>query len=166
MKGVGKFGEVMAGEKGAADYVASFEKLTRVIHSGSQKKAILDLLVRELRRGFPTYNWVGVYAVEGEDLVLKAWSGPRPTQHVRIPMGAGICGLAARTQETVVVEDVSKDPRYIECFAETRAEVVVPIVRDGVALGEIDIDSEELDAFGPEDVDFLERIAAELSTVL
>ena len=81
-------------------------------------------------------------------------------------MGAGICGLAARTQETVVVEDVSKDPRYIECFAETRSEVVVPIVRDGVALGEIDIDSEELDAFSPEDVEFLERIAMELSTVL
>src|SRR5436309_1191092 len=82
----------MAGEKGAADYVASFEKLTRVVHSGSQKKAILDLLVRELRRGFPAYNWVGVYAVEGEDLVLKAWSGPRPTQHVRIPMGRASAG--------------------------------------------------------------------------
>ena len=166
MKGVGKFGEVMAGEKGAADYAASLEKLTRVVRSGSQPKAILDFLVRELRRGFPIYSWVGVYIVEGDDLVLKAWSGPHATQHVRIPIGAGICGLAARTRETVVVEDVSKDPRYLECFPETRSEIVVPIVRDGAALGEIDIDSDELDAFASEDRDLLERIAGELANVL
>ena len=166
VKGVGKFGEVMAGEKGEADYVASFEKLFRIVHSGSQPKAILDFLVRELRRGFPHHNWVGVYVVEGDDLVLRAWNGPRPTQHVRIPIGKGICGLAARSRETVVVDDVSKDPRYLECFAETRSEIVVPIVRDGVALGEIDIDSEELSAFTPDDREFLERVAGELSKIL
>jgi L-methionine (R)-S-oxide reductase len=166
MKGVGKFGEVMAGDKGEADYEAALEKLHRVIHSGSQPKAILDFLVRGLRREFPAYTWVGVYLVEGDELVLKAWSGPRPTQHVRIPIGQGICGLAARTGETVVVGDVSKDPRYMECFPETRSEIVVPILRDGVAIGEIDIDSDALEAFGPEDREFLERLAGELANVL
>jgi len=166
VKGVGKFGEVMAGEKGPADYEVSLEKLHRVVRSGSQPKAILDFVAKELRRTFPHYNWVGVYAVEGDDLVLRAWSGPHATQHVRIPIGEGICGLAARTNETVVIGDVSKDPRYLECFPETRSEIVVPILRDSVAIGEIDIDSDALDAFGPVDRTFLEELADELSKVL
>src|SRR3989442_343818 len=166
VKGVGKFGEVMAGEKGKAEYGASLEKLHRVVHSGSQPKAILDFLVRGLRRGFPPYNWVGGYPIEGDKLVLKAWSGPHPTQHVRIPIGQGICGLAARTRETVVVGDVSADPRYLECFPETRSEIVVPILRQGVAIGEIDIDSNELDAFSNEDRALLEDLAGELAKVL
>ncbi len=166
MKGVGKFGEVMAGDKGEADYDASLEKLERVIRSGSRPSAILDFLAKELRRAFPHYTWVGVYLVEGEELALKAWSGPHATQHVRIPIGEGICGLAARAQETVVVGDVSKDPRYLECFPETRSEIVVPILRDATAIGEIDIDSDTLEAFGPDDEAFLERLAAGLAKVL
>ncbi len=166
VKGVGKFGEVMAGEKGEADYEASFEKLRRVIHSGSRPSAILDFLVKELRRGFPRYSWVGLYVVEGDEFVLKAWNGPHATQHVRIPIGQGICGVAAETKETVVVGDVSKDPRYLECFPETRSEIVVPILRDGKAIGEIDIDSNALEAFGREDSQFLERLAAELARAL
>ncbi len=166
MKGVGKFGEVMAGEKGEADYEASFEKLARVARSGSRPSAIVDFVAKDLRRAFPHYTWTGVYMVEGGDLVLKSWSGEHATQHVRIPIGEGICGLAARTKETVIVGDVSKDPRYLECFPETRSEIVVPILRDGTAIGEIDIDSSDLDAFGPKDRAFLERLAAELAKAL
>ena len=166
MKGVGKFGEVMADEKGPADFGASLDKLRRVVRSGSQTKAILDFVVKELRRTFPHYSWVGIYLVEGDELVLRAWSGAHATQHVRIPIGQGICGLAARTNETVVVGDVSKDPQYLECFPETRSEIVVPILRDAVAIGEIDIDSNALDAFGPEDRALLEELADELSKVL
>lgn len=166
MKGVGKFGEVMAGEKGEADYEASFEKLAKVARSGSRPSAIVDFVAKDLRRAFPHYTWTGVYIVEGGDLVLKSWSGEHATQHVRIPIGEGICGLAARTKETVIVGDVSKDPRYLECFPETRSEIVVPILREGTAIGEIDIDSSDLDAFGPEDRAFLERLASELAKAL
>ena len=165
MKGVGKFGEVMAGEKARADYATATEKLLRIIRSRSQQKAVLDFVVRELRR-FPHYNWVGVYVVEGEELALRAWNGPAATPHMRIPIGQGICGLAARTRETVVVGDVSKDPRYLERFPSTRSEIVVPIVRDGTAIGEIDIDSDRVDAFDDEDQSFLERIAEELVEIL
>ncbi len=101
--------------------------------------------------------------LEGDTLVLRAWSGKRPTEHTRIHIGRGICGLAASTATTVVVDDVTKDPRYLACFPETKSEIVVPIIRHGKVLGEIDIDGEELGAFGAEDKLFLEALADSLS---
>src|SRR5439155_21076458 len=66
VKGVRKFGEVMAGEKGEVDIDVVLEKLRRVIRSGSQPKAIFDFVLKELRRSFARYTWAGVYMVEGE----------------------------------------------------------------------------------------------------
>lgn len=116
-----------------------------------------------LNETIPTYNWVGIYLVAGDDLLLAAWQGPAATEHARIPVGAGICGAAAATGETIVVDDVNADPRYLACFINTRAEIVVPIVADGVVHGEIDIDSDHRGAFGPADRDFLEALAARLA---
>src|SRR5574340_267092 len=121
MKGVGKFGEVLAGEKGKVSYDAVAERLEKIIGSGSQKKAIKDFVCRELRR-IPHYTWVGIYEVQGPELVLAAWSGPSATQHVRIPVGEGICGAAVSAKETVLVADVNADPRYLACFLNTRSE--------------------------------------------
>lgn len=117
-----------------------------------------DLLNAEV----PRYNWVGVYAVEGEMLVLKAWKGPAPTEHVRIPVGQGICGLAAREDRTVIVDDVAKDPRYLQCFLHTRSEIVVPIRKGGRVVGEIDIDGDKLAAFDAADDALLGWIADRL----
>jgi len=115
---------------------------------------------------FAHFAWVGIYLVEGDDLVLAAWSGPEATEHVRIPVGAGICGLAAATGETEVVPDVSERPEFIACFPSTRSEIVVPIRNaDGHVVGEIDIDSDDLDAFDDEDRAFLETLAGELAAV-
>jgi GAF domain-containing protein len=101
--------------------------------------------------------------IEGADtLVLKAWAGPQATEHVRIPIGQGICGLAAREAKTVVVDDVNKDPRYLACFLNTRSEIVVPIFSDGRVVGEIDIDSDRPSAFTQADRDLLEAVAGEL----
>ncbi len=165
MKGVGKFGEVMAGEKGKVSYDALAERLEKIIHSGSQKKAIADFVCRELRK-IPHYTWVGIYVVEGSELALASWSGPSATLHVRIPIGQGICGAAVSSKETVVVPDVSQDPRYLQCFLNTRSEIVVPILRDGSPIAEIDIDSDQVDAFRPTDREYLGWVADELSRVL
>lgn len=108
------------------------------------------------------YSWAGIYMVEGSDLVLWGWSGDHATEHVRIPIGTGICGLAAKEEATVVVDDVSQDPRYLECFVSTRSEIVVPIFSQGACIGEIDIDSDKLKNFGPEDQAFLEELADQL----
>ena len=165
MKGVGKFGEVLAGDKGRVSYDALAERLDKIIHSGSQKRAITDFVCRELRK-IPHYTWVGIYAVEGDELVLTSWSGPSATQHVRIQVGQGICGAAVTARETVVVPDVSQDARYLQCFLNTRSEIVVPTLKDGHAVGEIDIDSDQLSAFTEADRGFLGWVAGELATVL
>lgn len=122
-----------------------------------------ESVVRLLNSAVPTYTWVGIYLAEGNDLVLDAWSGPGATEHVRIPIGKGICGFAAKAGRTEIVSDVGKDPRYIECFLSTRAEIVVPIMKAGSVVGEIDIDSDQLDAFSSIDREFLEAVARKAS---
>lgn len=111
----------------------------------------------------PTHNWVGIYLVEGDDLALAAWRGPQPTEHVRIPLGQGICGAAAAAGATIVVDDVNADPRYLACFVNTRAEIVVPIMDEQRVYGELDIDSDHRGAFGQADRDLLEMLAARLA---
>jgi L-methionine (R)-S-oxide reductase len=118
---------------------------------------------RILERTVPWYDWVGIYLVEGDELVLAAWSGPAATEHVRIPIGQGICGAAAREGQTIIVPDVRQDPRYLQCFLSTRSEIVVPIRQDEDVIGEIDIDSDELAAFDEKDRALLEWLASELA---
>jgi L-methionine (R)-S-oxide reductase len=116
---------------------------------------VVDLLHDRMEH----YSWIGIYLVEGDDLVLGPWKGPEATEHVRIPVGQGVCGAAAASGETEVVDDVNADPRYLACFPSTRSEIVVPISRDGRVTGEIDIDSDRPAAFGEDDRAFLERVA-------
>jgi GAF domain-containing protein len=121
---------------------------------------------RILRRRLPHYTWVGIYLLRGDTLRLEAWDGAQPTQHVQIPIGQGICGWAARTRTSVLVDDVGKDPRYLECFAGTRSEIVVPILKGDRCLGEIDVDSDRLAAFHELDRLFLEWLADLISGTL
>lgn len=116
-----------------------------------------------LRRRLPHYTWVGIYMVRGETLKLEAWDGPQATEHVEIPIGQGICGLAARTKQTVVVDDVNKDPRYLQCFLNTKSEIVVPIMKGDRCVGEIDVDGDKPAAFNALDRMFLEWLADLLS---
>ena len=119
----------------------------------------LQKTVSFLRKNVAHYSWVGVYMREGDELVLRAWDGLEATQHVRIPIGKGICGLAAREKRTVIVGDVTTDPRYLACFPYTKSEIVVPIMKGAQVLGEIDIDSDALNAFTQQDRAFLEQVA-------
>src|ERR1044072_8886461 len=120
-------------------------------------------VVEALHDGFEHYSWVGIYLVEGDDLVLGPWKGPEATEHVRIPVGQGICGAGVATGRTEVVADVNADSRYLAFFPSTRSEMVVPIAYDGRVVGEIDIDSDRPAAFGDDDRAFLERGALLIS---
>ncbi|MFQ5877914.1 MAG: GAF domain-containing protein [Acidobacteriota bacterium] len=118
----------------------------------------LRAVVRILGQAVPKYTWAGIYLRDGDRLILHNQVG-LPTPHETIPIAQGICGLAARERKTVVVPDVGKDPRYLVCSPATRSEIVVPIFREGEVVGEIDIDSNELDAFDGEDRALLEETA-------
>lgn len=130
---------------------------------GDRTPELLEEACRILEHSVPWYDWVGIYLVEGDELVLAAWSGPAATEHVRIPIGQGICGAAAREGQTIIVPDVRGDPRYLQCFLSTRSEIVVPICRGGMVIGEIDIDSDRLAAFDEDDRVLLEWLAERLA---
>jgi L-methionine (R)-S-oxide reductase len=127
----------------------------------SDHTAILANVAAVLKGHRPHYAWVGFYlfARDPEELILGPFQGP-PTCTTRIPISAGICGLAARQRQTTVVADVRTDPRYIACSPTVRSEIVVPLLDGDRILGVLDVDSEQLDAFGPEDQALLEAVAS------
>ena len=141
---------------------------TNVRSSVSQAATPEDAMrqaVSILKHQMPDYSWVGIYLMEGEDLVLGPFLG-KPTPHTRIPLNQGICGAAASHRQTIIVDDVDADPRYLACSLETRSEIVVPIIRGDKVLGEIDIDSDKKAAFGSADRELLEAVAALLARKL
>jgi GAF domain-containing protein len=137
------------------------QAVDRALEGGGSDEEILQGVVDALER-VEHYSWVGIYLVDGDELVLGPWNGPQATEHVRIPVGQGVCGAAAASGETEIVDDVNADPRYLACFASTRSEIVVPIFHEGRVVGEIDIDSDRPAAFGGDDRAALERIALQI----
>jgi GAF domain-containing protein len=121
--------------------------------------------VRLLKDAIPHYTWVGIYLLDGEELVLGPFLG-KPSPHTRIPLGRGICGAAATEKRTIIVDDVHADPRYLACSIETKSEIVVPIMNGPTVLGEIDIDSDRPAAFGDADRALLEQVAGLLAEAL
>lgn len=119
---------------------------------------LLDRVAVSLKENFAHYTGVYLYLLDGETLILNRSRG-RPTEHTHIPIGAGICGRAARIKQTVLVDDVNVDAEYIACSLETRSEIVVPIMRGDRVFGEIDIDSDVPAAFTEVDRKFLEQVA-------
>ena len=143
----------------ADSYDAAVQAIEAIAERGGEADDVLREVVDVLHDRFDHYSWVGIYLVEGDDLVLGPRRGPQATDHVRIPVGQGICGAAAASGETEIVDDVNADERYLACFASTRSEIVVPISFGGRVVGEIDIDSDARAAFTAEDKAFLERVA-------
>lgn len=125
----------------------------------------MEHVVERLKTQLPHYTWVGIYLLEGDELVLGPFLG-KPSPHTRIPLNRGICGAAASEKATIIVDDVNADPRYLACSLETRSEIVVPIMRGDEVLGEIDIDSDRPAAFGEADRALLEAVAAALAARL
>jgi GAF domain-containing protein len=132
------------------------------IDSQADPTRAMQAAVRSLQHGRPHYTWVGIYLLDGNELVLGPYVG-KPSPHTRIPLGRGICGAAASEKATIVVDDVSTDARYLACSVDTRSEIVVPIMNGSDVLGEIDVDSDRPAAFGDADRALLETIASRLA---
>ncbi|MGC2473499.1 MAG: GAF domain-containing protein [Candidatus Sulfotelmatobacter sp.] len=137
-------------------------EVIQLAQSTSSAREFMQAMVKMLHERMLKYNWVGFYMLEpGAEppmLVLGAFEGAM-TPHTRIPLNQGICGAAASSGETVIVDDVNKDPRYLACSLETKSEIVVPVFARGKVVGELDIDSHFPAAFTQEHKEFVQYCA-------
>jgi L-methionine (R)-S-oxide reductase len=126
---------------------------------------ILDTAVQGLAKYSPKFNWVGIYVLQNNELKLGPFVG-EPTEHDTIPVGKGVCGTAVSENRDQNVPDVRARENYIACSLTTRSELVVLIKNSaGKILGQIDIDSNQPNAFGPLEEDHVRKVARELGTV-
>ncbi|HEU4939019.1 MAG TPA: GAF domain-containing protein [Vicinamibacterales bacterium] len=146
-------------------YDDTLASIDDAIRTERDPERAMQRVVEVLKRQLPHYTWVGIYLLEGDELVLGPFLG-KPSPHTRIPIGSGICGAAARERETIIVDDVNADSRYLACSLETRSEIVVPIMSGARVVGEIDIDSDQPAAFGDADKRLLESVASLLGLVI
>lgn len=132
---------------------------------GDRRKALLQLVATRMRQAGPPYTGVYLYMLHGGMLELEAFDG-RPTEHVRIPVGIGVCGRAVAEARDIVVGDVNQDPGYLACSLETKSELVVLIRRGSEILGQIDVDSDVLNGFGDAEESAVREVADALAVLL
>lgn len=136
-----------------------------ILENKESKDSTLGKICKLLQTEVYHYDWVGFYELsEPETLVLGPYVG-KPTDHTHIPVGKGVCGQVAAHSETMVVQDVSKMDNYIACSIDVQSEIVVPIVKDGKFIAEIDIDSHASAPFTDKDQKLLESIAEKIKNI-
>ena len=140
-------------------YQKVIKHIAKEIKSSDDLKDCLNKICFFLNHEINGYDWVGFYFHDNkiEELELVAFSGI-PTEHTKISFGKGICGQSALSNNAIIVKDVSKESNYISCNINVKSEIVVPIFRNGVNVGQIDIDSNNLNQFTNNDLKFLEKI--------
>lgn len=145
-------------------FVALLRKVNEIAASAQIRTQKLRLICELLESSVPYYNWVGFYLVgdKERELVLGPFVG-EPTEHAEIPFGKGICGQAAESKKTFIVQDVSKETNYLACNLNVKSEIVIPILKDGKVIGELDIDSHATSPFTDDDESFLEGVAGVVS---
>ncbi|MEW6456781.1 MAG: GAF domain-containing protein [Acidobacteriota bacterium] len=148
------------------DIEVHLDKVKKIIKDSKNPDEAMNSIVSYLEQNFSHYSWVGIYLVDGDNLILGPWKGPASTEHVKIPIGKGICGAAASSGKIELIPNVELDSRYLACFPSTKSEIVVPIKKDDKVLGEIDIDSDEINAFNEEDSKFLDNVAKLIVEIL
>lgn len=126
---------------------------------------LLQLAAERIRAAGPPYTSVYLYMLHGEELALEAFSG-RTTEHTRIAVGKGVCGTAVATGTDQNVGDVHAIGNYLPCNLDTRSELVVLIRRGALILGQIDVDSDQLDPFTTEEEAEVKKVADALAVLL
>ncbi|MCZ2257963.1 GAF domain-containing protein [Sporosarcina sp. G11-34] len=137
-------------------YVQLANQLNALLTGETNLYANLSNASALLNQFFDRINWVGFYLIEDSELVLGPFQGLPAC--IRIPLGKGVCGTAAKTKESIIVPDVNAFPGHIACDAASQSEIVIPIVKNGNIFGVLDVDSPELDRFSEEDRIGLEKI--------
>jgi GAF domain-containing protein len=149
-------------------FEAILDRVRDVVEGDSPRDEKLLAVARTLAQSVPYYNWVGFYfpAAQGaEELHLGPFVG-EPTEHAKIPFGKGVCGQVAETKQTMIVPDVKRLTNYLACSVKVQSEIVVPILKGGRFVGELDIDSHARAPFAEADRGLLEKVAALVAEML
>ena len=155
-------------KKEVQNYESLVNATRKIVDRGDISREHKLLRICELlAENVEAFDWVGFYLVDPDadrELVLGPYVGEE-TDHTRIPFGKGICGQAAETNETFVVQDVSKEDNYLACSVHVKAEIVVPVKKDGEFVAELDIDSHTKDSMTDDHREMLERICEIVSSL-
>lgn len=145
-------------------FTAVLRKFEKIKAQNLSDDKLFSATVELLKAEIDHYDWVGIYILDNQNkiLVLGPFTG-KPTEHTRIPVGKGVCGQVAESKQTMIVQDVTKQDNYIACSLDVQSEIVVPILKNGVFVAEIDIDSHAFAPFSKEDDQFLSAIAEQLA---
>lgn len=138
----------------AEQYDTLAKQLDALLTGESDRIANFSNASALLNQFLTNINWVGFYVLQGEELVLGPFQGLPAC--VRIPIGRGVCGTAVEKEETMVIKDVHAFPGHIACDAASQSEIVIPLIKEGVVLGVLDIDSPIVNRFSKEDQEGLE----------
>jgi L-methionine (R)-S-oxide reductase len=144
------------------------QELQRYAATATTAQAVMEQTAKRLHENMARYNWVGFYLVDPADagyLIVGPYAGSF-TPNARIPLNRGLCGAAASSGQVVVVQDVSKDPRYLAGSNLVKSEIVVPVYVKKKLAAELDIESYFTDTFGKSDRDFIESCAKALADYL
>ena len=146
------------------NYNDIWSQCEKIIHSQVALKEKMQAICDFLGTHLPAYDWVGFYLsdVKNKKLHLGPFYG-EPTEHTSISYGKGVCGQVAETQKTFVIDDVTKEKNYIACSIHVKSEIVVPIIKNQIVVGQIDIDSHTPAAFKQDDQQLLEKLCRELA---
>jgi L-methionine (R)-S-oxide reductase len=142
------------------------ERVGLVIDSDLRRDEKLKAICKLLKNHVSYYSFVGFYIVDKSQnwLMLGPFEG-KPTEHIKIPFGVGICGQAAMQKKTFVVQNVAEESNYLSCNADVKAEIVIPIFKENEIVGELDIDSTTISPFTNDEKIFLENISKKVATL-
>jgi L-methionine (R)-S-oxide reductase len=129
------------------------------------RQQMLQLACQRLSAWGSPFTSVYAYMLRGQDLILEAYAG-RATEHVRIPVGTGVCGTAIATGQDQVIPDVTAIDNYLACNTDTRSELVVLIKRGPAILGQLDVDSDVPAGFSPTHHAAVKQVADALAVLL
>lgn len=135
----------------------TFDEFSQKLVAAPSREKAYNLAVGYLKDR-PRFHWTGVYSLEGSELVLRSFVG-KPTDHIRIPVGRGVCGTAVAEKRDINVPDVSQEKNYLACSLDTKSELVVLIKTGETIYGQIDIDSDTKSAFTADDEAEVKKVA-------
>lgn len=142
-------------------YKFLIERVNHISKNKSSREEVLFSVCSMLRDFVPAFDWVGFYLVDPkkiDELILGPFVG-KPTEHLRIPFGEGICGRSAATKEPFIVGNVAEETNYLSCDPDVRSEIVVPVMKDKQLVALLDVDSLLKNPFDDTDREFLENVA-------